>query len=115
MRMPPNSPGTKDALEALGERNILMWLVAPHIAQAVREFFDRIGIEYTEVHEAHLRRVAGRHGIEIDPLVRKQSGICNSERNGVTKGRAQTEPHSTITIYCHACCTRSGTSRKSLR
>jgi RecB family endonuclease NucS len=31
----------KEALEAQGERNILMWLVAPHIPNSVREFLDR--------------------------------------------------------------------------
>jgi hypothetical protein len=60
----------KEALEAQGERNILMWLVAPSIPTAVREFLDRIGIEYSEIHEAQFRRVAERHGITIarDPL-----------------------------------------------
>jgi hypothetical protein len=56
----------KDALEAQGERNILMWLVAPNIPSSVREFLDRIGIEYSEIHEVHLRRVAERHGITIE-------------------------------------------------
>jgi hypothetical protein len=58
----------RDALEAQGKRNILMWLVAPHIPNSVREFLDRIGIEYSEIHEAHLRRVAERHGTTIEPL-----------------------------------------------
>ena len=57
----------KDALEARGERNILMWLVAPQIPNSVREFLDRIGIEYSEIHEAQLRRVAERHGVTIEP------------------------------------------------
>jgi hypothetical protein len=56
----------KEALEAQGERNILMWLVAPHIPHSVREFLDRIGIEYSEIHEVQLRRVAERHGITIE-------------------------------------------------
>jgi hypothetical protein len=55
----------KEALEAQGERNILMWLVAPSIPSAVREFLDRIGIEYSEIHEAQFRRVAERHGVSI--------------------------------------------------
>jgi RecB family endonuclease NucS len=33
----------KEALEAKGETNILMWLVAQQIPNSVREFLDRIG------------------------------------------------------------------------
>ena len=55
----------KDALEAAGERNILMWLVAPQIPKSVRDFLDGIGIEYTEIHEPEYRNVASRHGYEI--------------------------------------------------
>ncbi len=64
--MPRNSPNIKEALEARGERNILMWLVAPHIPSSVREFLDRLGIEYSEIHDVQLRRVAERHGITIE-------------------------------------------------
>ena len=53
----------KEALEALGENDVLMWLVAPTVPNAVREFLDRIGIEYTEVHEVQFRRVAERRGV----------------------------------------------------
>ena len=42
-----------------------MWLVAPHLSNSVREFLDRIGIEYSEIHEAEYRRVAERHGSTI--------------------------------------------------
>jgi len=56
----------KDALGAKGDLNILMWLVAPNIPYAVREFLDRIGIEYSEIHEAQFRRVAANHGIAFD-------------------------------------------------
>lgn len=56
----------KEALEARGERNILMWLIAPHIPASVREFLDRIGIEYSEIHEAQFLRVAERHEISIE-------------------------------------------------
>lgn len=55
----------KDELEHRGERNILMWLVAPQIPNSVREFLDRIGIEYTEIHPAQYQRVAERHGIPL--------------------------------------------------
>src|SRR5216683_467067 len=52
----------KDALQQRGEQNILMWLVAPQIPNSVREFLDRIGIEYSEIHEAQFRKTAERHG-----------------------------------------------------
>jgi hypothetical protein len=55
----------KEALEQLREGKILMWLVATQIPNSVREFMDRIGIEYSEIHEAQFKRVAGRHGIEL--------------------------------------------------
>ncbi|MGB7759068.1 MAG: endonuclease NucS domain-containing protein [Bryobacteraceae bacterium] len=55
----------KDELQNRGETHILMWLVAPHIPQSVREFLDRIGIEYSEIHVPEFRRVAERHGEPI--------------------------------------------------
>jgi RecB family endonuclease NucS len=55
----------KDELQNRGEPHILMWLVAPHIPQSVREFLDRIGIEYSEIHVPEFRRVAERHGTPI--------------------------------------------------
>lgn len=55
----------KEELERQGEMNILMWLVAPQVPTAVREFLDRIGIEYSEIHGAMYRRVAARHGAVI--------------------------------------------------
>jgi phosphinothricin acetyltransferase len=60
----------KDALRMGGHGNVLMWLVAPSIPRAVRDFLDEIGIEYTEIHEAEIRRVAARHGYALDgPMV----------------------------------------------
>ena len=59
----------KEALEAKGEKNILMWLVAPQIPGSVRELLDRIGIEYTEIHEVQFKRVAERHGIPFGTRV----------------------------------------------
>jgi hypothetical protein len=55
----------KDELRSRGEVNILMWLVAPHVPHSVREFLNRIGIEYSEFHVAEVRRVADRHGVTI--------------------------------------------------
>ncbi len=56
----------KDELEARGESNILMWLVAPQISKSVCDFLDKIGIEHSEIHEAEFRQVAGRHGITLE-------------------------------------------------
>jgi hypothetical protein len=55
----------KDELRSRGEKHILMWLVAPQVSNSVREFLDRIGIEYSEIHEAEFQRVAERHGVLI--------------------------------------------------
>ncbi|MDP9161438.1 MAG: endonuclease NucS [Acidobacteriota bacterium] len=55
----------KDELQARGEKHILMWLVAPQIPNSVREFLDRIGIEYSEIHFTEFRRIAERHGISL--------------------------------------------------
>jgi RecB family endonuclease NucS len=51
----------KDELISREKKHILMWLVAPQISNSVREFLDRIGIEYSEIHEAEFRHVAERH------------------------------------------------------
>lgn len=55
----------KDELRNHGERHILMWLVAPQLSHSVREFLDRIGIEYSEIHESEFRSVAERHGLSL--------------------------------------------------
>jgi len=55
----------KDELLNRGEKHVLMWLVAPQLPGSVREFLDRIGIEYTEIHEAQYRRVAERRGLSM--------------------------------------------------
>lgn len=73
----------KDALEAQGERNIMMWLVAPDIPRSVREFLDRIGIEYTEIHEAEFRRVAALRGVAIE-VARPEVAIA---RKPIATGR----------------------------
>ncbi|HMS34394.1 MAG TPA: endonuclease NucS, partial [Ignavibacteria bacterium] len=51
-----------DVFKQQGKSNILMWLVATAVPQSVREFLDRIGIEYTEIHESEYRIIALRHG-----------------------------------------------------
>ena len=51
----------KQALEDKGERNVIMWLVAPVVPKPIADFLDRFGVEYTEIHEAEFRQVASRH------------------------------------------------------
>jgi hypothetical protein len=55
-----------DALKQQGVTNVLMWLVATAVPQSVREFLDRIGIEYTEIHESEYRAVALHHHEIVD-------------------------------------------------
>jgi hypothetical protein len=51
----------KQALEEKGEKNVIMWLVAPIVPKHVADFLDRFGVEHTEIHEAEFRQVASRH------------------------------------------------------
>lgn len=51
----------KQALEVKGEKNVIMWLVAPVIPKHVADFLDRFGVEHTEIHEAEFRQIASRH------------------------------------------------------
>ena len=55
----------RDELVRRGERNILMWLVAPQIPNSVKEFLERFGIEYSEIHTVEFRRVAERHNVTV--------------------------------------------------
>ncbi len=69
----------KDELRSRGENHILMWLVAPQVSNSVREFLDRIGIEYSEIHEGEFQRVAERHGVpiggETPPLIQRAAPL----------------------------------------
>ena len=56
----------KEALTNIGEKNIIMWLVATQIPTSVREFLDRIGIEYSEIHETEYRNVAKKRDAQIE-------------------------------------------------
>jgi hypothetical protein len=51
----------KQALEGAGQKNVIMWLVAPLIPKHVSDFLDRFGVEHTEIHEAEFRQIAARH------------------------------------------------------
>jgi len=79
----------KDALEGQGEKNLLMWLVAPRIPKAVCEFLDRIGIEYSEIHEAEFLHVAARHGIALDA---KPLALVAAEPGPAEDGRIVAAP-----------------------
>jgi hypothetical protein len=98
----------KDELHSRGEKHILMWLVAPQVPNSVREFLDRIGIEYSEIHTTEFRRVAEHHGVLIasetspqqpvgcvDPTVRRSQ---TSGSKGSTKSSPQTHLGSKV-IY----------------
>ena len=51
----------KQALEEKGQKNVIMWLVAPIVPKHVADFLDRFGVEHTEIHEAEFRQIAARH------------------------------------------------------
>ena len=57
-----------DVFKQQGKKDILMWLVATGIPQSIREFLDRIGIEYTEIHESEYRVIALRYGEIINDV-----------------------------------------------
>lgn len=69
-----------------------MWLVAPQISTSVREFLDRIGIEYTEIHEAEFRRVAERHGATIKSEAPSETKIPPPARPAVMPPKAAAVP-----------------------
>lgn len=70
----------KEALEKTDSNNIIMWLVAPQIPSSVREFLDRIGIEYSEIHEAEYRNVAKKRGVEITSEIHKPTEYDDTAR-----------------------------------
>ena len=55
----------QEELERRGQKNLVLWLVAPHISRPLRDLLDRFGIEYKEIHEGEYRYVAGRHEFSI--------------------------------------------------
>jgi hypothetical protein len=75
----------KEELQRRGERNILMWLVAPLIPRPVRDFLDHIGIQYSEIHEVEFRMVAERHDIGLAT----QSGNSAAEAAEAASGELQ--------------------------
>lgn len=92
----------KDALEAKGVENILMWLVATQIPNSVREFLDRFGIEYSEIHEAQFRRVAERHGIpSTNPPVQEPAETMKRQevRTRASSGSFKTHDYELNTAF----------------
>jgi hypothetical protein len=82
----------KQALADKGERNIIMWLVAPLIPKHIAEFLDRFGVEHSEIHEAEFRHVASRHGysfaseaissaVEAVSQIPDHRGFASSDKN----------------------------------
>jgi hypothetical protein len=55
-----------------------MWLVAPQIPTSVREFLDRIGIEYSEIHLPEFRQVADRRGFVLHSEAARTQSPPNS-------------------------------------
>jgi hypothetical protein len=91
----------KEALDERGEKNVVMWLVAPRIPKHVAEFLDRIGVEHSEIHEAEFRQVAARHDFSFASekapeqpaagLSTPESGLGHTSR-ARTARRAGTQP-----------------------
>jgi hypothetical protein len=84
----------QQALEGKGEKNIIMWLVAPLIPKQVADFLDRFGVEHTEIHAAEFRQVASRYGysfasesVQTKPTA-TQTGQNNIRPAQLADGRA---------------------------
>lgn len=82
----------KQALEEKGERNVIMWLVAPVVAKSIADFLDRFGVEYTEIHEAQFRQVASRHDYRFAseaPAPKDQAGtpVPSKDQDEITIAR----------------------------
>jgi len=76
-----------DELRNRGTFGVLMWLVAPQIPYAVREFLDRIGIEYSEIHRAEFLKIANLHGIALRAEVSLQSQSTEPVAKALPKTR----------------------------
>jgi hypothetical protein len=85
----------RDELLIRGEKHVLMWLIAPSISNSVREFLDRIGIEYTEIHEAEFRNVAERNGV-APPLDTKPKQVAPNVEADADRPEPKREPGGTV-------------------
>lgn len=82
----------KTALEDRGERNVIMWLIAPLIPRPVVEFLDSIGIEHTEIHEVEFRNVASRHNLNIQSESKHSPEIFVPENRQIRRLAGVAEP-----------------------
>lgn len=70
----------QQAMEETGEKNVIMWLVAPQIPKHIADFLGRFGVEHTEIHESEFRQVARRHGFSF-----KSDTDESTDRGGVPR------------------------------
>jgi hypothetical protein len=62
----------RDALLKNGFTKILMWIVAPSIPPAMREFLSHLGIEFTEISEFEFKRAAELSGYVMRDSVARE-------------------------------------------
>jgi hypothetical protein len=105
----------KQALEAKGEKHVIMWLVAPIVPKHVADFLDRFGVEHTEIHEAEFRQVAGRHNysfvsestpLETSVLIPKAPTKTNSSAREAGFHEAMLEIYQRARTECKYTATR---------
>ena len=92
----------KQALEEKGERNVIMWLVAPVVPKPIADFLDRFGVEYSEIHEAEFRQVASRHNYRFAseaPAPRDQAAAPVPSKNLDSKNREAAFHEAMLEIY----------------
>jgi len=77
----------RDELKRRGQKNVVMWLVAPLIPRSIRDFLDDKGIEYAEIHLAEFKTVADRHdyviGSDVEP---RAQNLALPPLNGPIRG-----------------------------
>ena len=95
----------KQGLEEKGERNVIMWLVAPVVPKPIADFLDRFGVEYTEIHEAEFRQVAARHDYRFAseaPAPRDQVAASGPIKNLDSTNREAAFHEAMLEIYGRA-------------
>jgi len=93
------------ALEEKGERNVIMWLVAPVVPRHIAEFLDRFGIEHSEIHEAQFRQIASRHDYRFAseaPASKEQAAAPAMEKNANSTNRESAFNEAMLEIYARA-------------
>lgn len=66
----------RDALEAQGSTNVIMWIVSPSVPPGLRQFLAHLGIEYTEIHESEFVRAANQFGYSLRASIEEESGVA---------------------------------------